>query len=569
MMKHLLTTLYRTVKDRRRRATRRNLLLLLRFSIVFLGLVALWTVLFQVFMQYEGRQYSWVTSLHWVLTVMLTHGPDVLFESDLGRVFTIVVMISGIVGVFVLLPFVFIEFFYEPWMKAQTAARAPRQLPPETHGHVILTNYNVVTDALIEKLTQYKYRYILLVQDLQEALRLYDAGIQVVVGNLTDPETYRRVRVEQAVLVAATGSDEENTSVVFTVRELSKEIPIIATTNTQSAAEILKLAGATHVLELAELMGQSLARRTNGGDAMAHVIGQFDELQIAEATAASIMVGKTIRQLKLPEKLGVQVLGVWERGHFEAAGPERRITQSTVLVLAGSKQQLAKYDDTYCIYNVAVGPVVIIGAGRVGRAVARSLAARELDYRIIEKRSDRVRNSGKYVLGDAAELKVLERADIKKSPAVVITTHEATTNIYLIIFLRRLRPDIQIVSRSVVEANAPAMHRAGADFVMSYASMGANTIFNLVTRGDLLMVAEGLDLFRVEVPDSLTGKTIAETSIREQTGCSVIGIEQNGATQTLPDPSTALPAGAEMLLIGSVDAENRFLELYGKRSARG
>ena len=163
---------------------------------------------------------------------------------------------------------------------------------------------------------------------------------------------------------------------------------------------------------------------------------------------------------------------------------------------------------------------------------------------------------------------MLEKAEIKKSPAVVITTHEAATNIYLIIFLRQLRRDIQIISRSVVEANAAAMHRAGADFVMSYASMGANIIFNLLTRGDLLMVAEGLDLFRVKIPDALIGKTIAEASIREKTGCSIIGIEQNGTTRTLPDPTMSLPEGGEMLLIGSGEAGDRFLELFGNRSAR-
>ena len=66
----------------------------------------------------------------------------------------------------------------------------------------------------------------------------------------------------------------------------------------------------------------------------------------------------------------------------------------------------------------------------------------------------------------------------------------------------------------------------------------------------------------------LIGKTIAEASIREKTGCSIIGIEQNGTTRTLPDPTMSLPEGGEMLLIGSGEAEDRFLELFGQRSAR-
>ena len=46
------------------------------------------------------------------------------------------------------------------------------------------------------------------------------------------------------------------------------------------------------------------------------------------------------------------------------------------------------------------------------------------------------------------------------------------TNIYLTIYCRKLHPDIQIISRANRERNVSTLHRAGADFVASYASMG-------------------------------------------------------------------------------------------------
>ncbi|NIP80294.1 MAG: potassium channel protein, partial [Gemmatimonadetes bacterium] len=70
------------------------------------------------------------------------------------------------------------------------------------------------------------------------------------------------------------------------------------------------------------------------------------------------------------------------------------------------------------------------------------------------------------------------------------------TNIYLTIYCRRLRPDVQIVSRATLERNVTTLHRAGADFVMSYSSMGANAILNVLQSGDVVMVAEGLEVFR-------------------------------------------------------------------------
>jgi Trk K+ transport system NAD-binding subunit len=54
----------------------------------------------------------------------------------------------------------------------------------------------------------------------------------------------------------------------------------------------------------------------------------------------------------------------------------------------------------------------------------------------------------RYILGNAADLTTLTKAGIQKAPAVVITPNDDDTTIYLTIFCRRLRPDIQILSRA-------------------------------------------------------------------------------------------------------------------------
>src|SRR5690606_13412996 len=127
----------------------------------------------------------------------------------------------------------------------------------------------------------------------------------------------------------------------------------------------------------------------------------------------------------------------------------------------------------------------------------------------------------------------------------IVTTNDDPTNIYLTIYCRRLRPDMQIVSRSTLERNVQTLHRAGADFVMSYASMGANAIYNVLEQDDVVMLAEGLDVFRYPVPERLVGRPLAESRIRERTGCSVVAVEVGEEVMVNPPPDTALPAGAE------------------------
>ena len=544
---------------------RQKLKVLLWLFLALAILVAIYSVLFHVLMAHEGRNFSWFTGIYWTLTLMSTLGfGDIVFTGDLGRVFSMFVLLSGTAFMLILLPFTFIQFFYMPWMEAQSASRTPRRLPEETHGHVVLTYYDPVTSALIHKLTQYRYPYVLVVADPLEASRLYDLGLRVVVGDLDNPETYRKIRIEKAALVAMTARDPTNTSLAFTVRETSEAVPIIATARDPASVDILELAGCSRVLQLGEMMGQSLARHARGGRAPARPIGQFSHLLIAKATAAGTsLVGKTLEEIGLPSRVGVTVVGIWERGEFKTARPETRVGSGAMLVLAGSQGQLEKYNQQFRANNASDVPVIIIGGGRVGRAAGRTLEEQGIDYLIVEQLPERVHDTGRYILGNAAELGVLKQAGITEAPTVLITTREDETNIYLTIYCRHLRPDIQIIGRATLERNVSTLHRAGADFVMSYASMGANAIFNLLERSDILMVDEGLDVFKVKIPPSLVGKSLANSSIRRETRCTVIAIADGDQMEINPDPTLPLPVGREIILIGSVEAENRFLEIYG------
>lgn len=515
-------------------------------------------------MLYEGQQHSWATGFYWTLTTMSTLGyGDIAFHSDIGRIFSILVLLSGIIFMLVLLPFTFIEMFYEPWLKAREASRVPRKVPDSMSGHVILTCYDPVVSALIPKLTQFKYPYVVILPDADEALRLHDLGIRSIHGELNDPDTYTRAGLESAAMVATTRSDIQNTSVVFTVRGISNEIPVIATARDEASNEILKLAGCRRVLNLTQIMAESLSRRAKGGNKFTHVVGRIDDLVIAEVDAArTSLVGKGYNEAQW--LTSVSIVGFWARGNFEIGQPESTIQDNTVLLLAGSTQQLREFNESFQITeeDTSSDPVIIIGGGRVGRATGVALSRRGIDYRIVEQLPERIQEPEKTILGSAASKDILLKAGIEKAPTVIITPRDDETNIYLTIYCRLLCPNIQIISRSTFESNVAGLHRAGADIVMSYSSMGSNALFNLLQRSDLLMVAEGLDIFKLQVPSTLAGKTIGEANIRQRTQCSVIGIDNQSETMTNPGPDTVLPEGGEIVLIGTPAGETEFLRLF-------
>lgn len=551
----------------RTRRQRRNLRLLGWLGLAFLGLLAAFSVTFHWLMAREGQEHSWVTSVYWTFVTMSTLGfGDITFTSDAGRLFTIVVLLSGTIMLLVLLPFTFIQFFFMPWMAAQEAALVPRSLPPKTHGHVLLTRVGAVEEALVKLLAAAGIEAYVIVGDLAEAAPLLDADYRVLVGPLDDPETYRAARVERAALVATTGSDTANTNVTFTVRETGATLPIVATASADASVEILEMAGCTRVLRLGQMLGEALARRVLGRDGRTRIVGEFDDLLIAEAgVAGTNLVGRTLAEARLRAESGLNAVGAWQRGVFEPARPEMRFETGSVLVLAGSREQLTRYDEQHVVAGAAAGLTLIIGSGRVGRAVAEALRAEGLDCCVIDKDATRLRDPARSVVGDAANHEVLERAGIAACSSVVITTHDDDVNVYLTLYCRRLRPDVQILARSTRERNVSTLHRAGADFVMSYATTGATAISNLLKRVDILLVAEGLHVFRLDTPPSLVGRCLAETDIRRSTGCTVIAIGLDDHFDPNPNALRRLEAGSELVLVGDAESESKFIERYDRR----
>lgn len=545
------------------RKSRKNLATLAKLLGLLSLIVTLYSVLFHVIQLHEGRYHSWVTGFYWTFTTMTTLGfGDITFGSDMGRIFSVVVMLSGVMFLLVILPFTFIEFFYAPWMKAQEAARTPRELPAGTSRHVIFTDHDPISAALIPLLEKYGHPYVVLCPTIAQANELHEQGVRCAVGAFDDPHTYRNLRIAEAAMLVASRADVINTNITFTARELAEHVPIIATANTDAARDVLELAGATQVLRLEEMMGQALARRVIGNDCKAHVIGEIEGLQIAEVNAAGTeLEGLTLAESLIRTRTGVSVIGFWDHGQLRTADPHTPIGRQTVLILAGTEDQMNAYDTAFARETADEhAHVVIVGGGRVGRITSKHLREAGLSTAIIEKDAERVDGIAEAVIGDAHHIDVLKKAGARKAGTVIITPHDDDLNISLTIFFRRLRENLQIISRCTLERNTRTLHRAGADLVLSSASMAANTIFNRIRESDNLLLAEGVFVFPSPVPKAMAGRPLAESALRSETGCTVIAVEKDGVRTVNPAPDTIIPPGGKLLLIGTLEAEEKFLK---------
>ena len=551
---------------------RQNIIALLWYVLYLLGVIAVFTVLFHVIMLYvEGRDFSWITGLYWTLTVMSTLGfGDITFQSDVGRGFTIVVLVVGMVLFLIMLPFAFIRFFYAPWIEAQIHVQSPRAVPPGTSGHVIICKYDSIAPNLIKSLRHLGIPYYVIEPDSATAVGLYNEGVSVVQGEIDSSLTYAAMDVANARMVFANAADTTNTNITLTIREIAPDVPIAATASSEDAIDILKLSGATHVLPLKHRLGEYLAHRINIGENRAHVIQKIGEWHVVEFTLHNTrLTGKTLSEARLPELTGVQVVGIWERGRLVPAEQERVLTEFCVPVAVGRPDQIEKLEalldkeETGAVNKA----VLIIGGGTVGCAAATELKRDGVTVFIVDCKPELCESLSKIAdrvtIGDAADRETLIRGGLSEVSLVILSTNDDAINIYLSVYCRRLDNDVRIVSRITHERNVEAIHRAGSDFILSYAPLGAESVIALMEGRDPVIMGEGVELYILKVPGNLVNKTLRESGIVTLTGMIVLALDDGENTVVNPSPDSVLSSNTRISALGTPVEMARFEELFG------
>jgi len=553
------------------REVKQNLSALMRFVALLVVSLTSFSVIFHLIMVYEGQQHSWLTGLYWTLTVMSTLGfGDITFTSDVGRGFTVLVLVYGIVMLLIVAPFTFIRFFYAPWLEAQIRNRAPRALDDPLSGHVIICSHDLIAEGLIDHFVKLEIPYVVIEPDPATAASLHVDGVSVVTGRRDVRVTYEAVHVDQARLVIANLGDAENANIALTIREVAPDVQIACFAEHVDSIDVLELAGVDRVVPLKEQLGQQLASRVTAGMQVAHRIGRFADLVIAEFPVhGTALVGRTIRDTNLRGVTGLNIVGVWERGRLESVGPETVLTRHSIPVVIGTEEQVTDLDALFVIYHPTDTPVLVIGGGVVGRAVSRALRERGALVTILESdsalESELLKIAERVVIGDAANLQTVKDAGVEEAPSVVLTTNDDATNIFLTVYCRGLSSEAHIVSRISHDWNIEAIHRAGADFALSRATLAIQTLVSLVQGQELIVFGEGIELFVEPVPDFLVGATLASSEIGKRSGLNVIGIRRAQEFDANPAPSTELTAGAELVMFGTVEQRLRFHELDSNR----
>lgn len=120
--------------------------------------------------------------------------------------------------------------------------------------------------------------------------------------------------------------------------------------------------------------------------------------------------------------------------------------------------------------------VLILGAGDLTNPLLEALDD-ELTVVIVTPKSDRiVRDDVTVIAGDPSDDRLLSAAGVESCSVVIVATETDRFDALAILSARELAPDVRIVAAATNRENVTKLKRAGADSVISPASIGARIL---------------------------------------------------------------------------------------------
>lgn len=175
----------------------------------------------------------------------------------------------------------------------------------------------------------------------------------------------------------------------------------------------------------------------------------------------------------------------------------------------------------------------VIGAGRFGTSVARTLSEGGCDVILIDSDAERLRELDDVVSQaltlDATDEKALKAAGIQDVDAAVLGLGKDMEASILITMLLKEMGIKQVIVKATSEAHYKILTRLGADrIVFPEREMGVKVANSLInpTILDYIEVAPGFNIIETRPPDDIVGKTLEESKVRSRYGVDIVAIKR-------------------------------------------
>jgi len=238
--------------------------------------------------------------------------------------------------------------------------------------------------------------------------------------------------------------------------------------------------------------------------------------------------------------------------------------------------------------------IIVCGLGDTGRHAAQELQKAGASYVAVETAEEKIQKLRElhpgtldgllYVLGDATEEEVLEKAGLSRARGVITALPQDKDNLVVTVVVRQRYPKMRIIARSASRRFAERIARAGASSTVSPSQIGGLRMASEVLRPhvvgflDLMLKEQGQTLrveeVGVEAASAWVGKSLRELDLHGRYNLLPLAVKQAAASaeatlQVNPRDHTVVPAGSVVIVMGDMKDVQRARQEAGQGSAGG
>lgn len=315
----------------------------------FVAIVVIGTIGYEVI---EG--WSFLDAIYMTITTITTVGfREVHPLSDAGRIFTIVLIIFGVGGALYVLTNI-MGYILEGQFGITMGRRRMKNRIARLKNHYILCGYGRVGEEIAQAFSGEGVPFVVIDNDEQHVVKAEKEGYLCIFGNATSDEVLKEAGIERAHgLVAAVGSDADNTFITLSARELRPDLFIEARSSDHESEGKLRRAGANRVISPHAIGGRRMAMLAlrpavvDFIDTVTYGHGREMELENLDVGGGSPLVGRTMAQARSHD--GITVLAMRKKNGKLLANPpgEEIIEDGDRLIVIGTKERMSALETIF------------------------------------------------------------------------------------------------------------------------------------------------------------------------------------------------------------------------------
>jgi voltage-gated potassium channel len=307
-----MSVLRNRTPSRRVRGRRRGRLLAARARLP--GLLLLLALLYGTVGYQVIEGFSFLDAVYMTVTTLTTIGfGEIEPLSPAGRVFTITLVVFGVVVVFDLIA-QFTSLLASGRLGRTIERRAMQRQISHVSDHFVICAFGRVGRAATQELVRHGAEVV--VVEVQEALEdlLIEADVPYLIGDPSEESVLEEAGIRRArALLCAVDSDVVNVYITLSARALNPDLFIIARASRPESVEKLRRAGADRVVSPYAVSGRRMAFQALQPAMLEFVdmVSVAPDLRIEELVVgkSSALAARTVRDVCAPYE-GVMVLAV-------------------------------------------------------------------------------------------------------------------------------------------------------------------------------------------------------------------------------------------------------------------